>query len=118
MPFKDPVIRKAKHKEYSEKWYAKNKQRVADKNKVRKKNQRARWAAYKATKSCIKCNAKHPAIIDFHHVIRENKQAIPSLINARRYTAAIREAEDKCVPLCANCHRILHWDEAHSGLER
>jgi predicted HNH restriction endonuclease len=24
---------------------------------------------------------------------------------------AIKEAEEKCIPLCANCHRILHFEE-------
>jgi predicted HNH restriction endonuclease len=22
------------------------------------------------------------------------------------------EETKKCIPLCANCHRILHWEEA------
>jgi predicted HNH restriction endonuclease len=30
-----------------------------------------------------------------------------------QYRTARKEAEERCVPLCANCHRILHWDETH-----
>lgn len=111
MPYKDPVKRKAKHKIYSEKWYANNKELIANRNRERKKKYRADWLLYKASKSCTKCGLSHVATIDFHHVVRENKVAIPSLVKAGRYAAAIREAEEKCIPLCANCHRILHWEE-------
>ena len=24
---------------------------------------------------------------------------------------AIKEATENCIPLCSNCHRILHWEE-------
>ena len=111
MPFKDLKTRKEKHKEYSKRWYEQNKELVLTRNRVRKDKYRKAWTKYKATKSCTKCGMSHPAVIDFHHVIRENKQAVPLLIRQGRYSAAIREAEDKCIPLCANCHRMLHWKE-------
>ena len=112
MPYLDPEIRKAKHKEYSKKWYEKNKALVAKRGKVRKKEYRAKWLEYKASKSCKKCGLSHPAVLDFHHVIRFEKKSIPQLINRRQYAMAIREAEEKCIPLCANCHRMLHWKES------
>ena len=112
MPYKDPAIRKAKHKEYSKKWYEANKKIVAKRGKVRKKEYRKKWLEYKASKACKKCGVSHPAVLDFHHVIRFEKKSIPQLINRRQYAMAIREAEEKCIPLCANCHRMLHWNES------
>lgn len=76
-----------------------------------KKEYRAKWQEYKSSKSCTKCGVSHPAVLDFHHVIRFEKRSIPQLINRRQYSLAIREAEEKCIPLCANCHRMLHWKE-------
>lgn len=111
MPFKDLEVRKLKHREYSKKWYEANKKLVLKRNSKRKKAYRADWAVYKASKSCTKCGVSHPAVIDFHHVIRENKRSVPMLIKHGRYAAAIEEAENKCIPLCANCHRMLHWKE-------
>jgi predicted HNH restriction endonuclease len=111
MPYKDPTIRKAKHQEYSRQWYAKNKALVAKRGKVRKREYKAKWLEYKASKACKECGISHPALLDFHHVIRFEKKSIPQLINRRQYAMAIREAEEKCIPLCANCHRMLHWKE-------
>jgi hypothetical protein len=111
MPYKDPEIKKQKHKEYSKRWYETNKKLVAMRGKVRKKEYRKKWLEYKSAKSCTKCGISHPAVLDFHHVIRFEKQSIPQLINRRQYARAIREAEEKCIPLCANCHRMLHWKE-------
>lgn len=73
---------------------------------------RENWEAYRAGKVCAHCGFSHPAVIDFHHVIRENKQSVNDLATKRsNVSAAIREAEEKCIPLCSNCHRILHWQE-------
>lgn len=113
MPYKDPAKRKQKHKEYSKKWYEANKQTVLGRNKVRKTRYRKAWLAYKASKSCKRCGISHPAVIDFHHIIRENKIAVTYLVKRGMYVSAVREAEEKCIPLCANCHRMLHWKESH-----
>ena len=78
----------------------------------RKREQKARWDTYRAKHSCAHCGFSHPAVIDFHHVIRENKRSVNDLVTRHsNVDEAIREAEEKCIPLCANCHRILHWQE-------
>ena len=64
------------------------------------------------------CGASHPAIIDFHHIDRAdpNKQKVHKLVCSGRFAAAYREIE-KCMVLCANCHRILHYEELHGKQE-
>ena len=114
MPYKDPEVKKAKHREYAKKWYNNNKkQHQAGVLKVKKKA-RERWIEFKASQKCSHCGASHPAIIDFHHVIRDKtKRSVNRLAADNKYRAAHEEIK-KCIPLCSNCHRVLHWDEAQA----
>lgn len=112
MPFKDKEVRARRQREYSRRWYLSNKPETKAATSRRKKEQRARWDAYRADKACAHCGFSHPAVIDFHHVIRTNKRSVNDLaIKHGNVRAAIEEAESKCIPLCSNCHRILHWQE-------
>lgn len=112
MPYKNPAVRREKHKHYSKEWYLRNRKKQLRKGTERKDRVRRLWNEYKAKQKCSHCGLQHPAVIDFHHVIKEGKKSVNDLIK-RNYSlkAAIREAEEKCIPLCSNCHRILHWKE-------
>ena len=111
MPFKDPEERKRRQRGYSAKFYNNNKalsqQRTKDSSRVRKR----KWDAFKASLSCTVCGFKHPAVIDFHHVDPSTKTAaVHAFIQDGRFAAAYEEVK-KCVALCANCHRIHHYNE-------
>jgi len=101
----------------SRKHYAKNKETVKAKVKEYKLKKRDEWHAYKASLSCTRCGASHPAIIDFHHINRQDpeKRKVHKLVQGDNYTAAYREIE-KCLILCANCHRIHHWEERNEPI--
>ena len=111
MAIKNAALRKIKQKKYSKDWYLRNRAERIQKSQEQKHKIRTLWTEYKASKRCSHCGMQHPAVIDFHHVIRENKQAVNDLITRGKLREAIREAEDKCIPLCSNCHRIHHWEE-------
>jgi predicted HNH restriction endonuclease len=111
MPYKDDEQRKAKQREYSKNWYERNKKQHQAGVKKNKREGKKRWIEFKGSKKCSHCGAQHAAIIDFHHVIKEDKKSVFKLAANRCYKAAIQEAEEKCIPLCANCHRIFHWEE-------
>lgn len=112
MPYKDLAVRREKHKRYSREWYLRNRKKQITKNTQRKDRVRKLWNEYKAKQKCSHCGVQHPAVIDFHHVIKEGKKSVNKLIGERNsLRGAIREAEEKCIPLCSNCHRILHWNE-------
>ena len=66
---------------------------------------------YKGGK-CVDCDGIfHQAIYEFHHLDEKNKKANPAhLINRYGFKKA-KEELDKCVLLCANCHRIRHHKE-------
>lgn len=117
MPYKDEAVRKAKQKVYARKWYEGNRKEVIRKAARAKDRDRERWIAYKTKQRCSHCRKKHPAIIDFHHVIKEGKRSVNQLAVKRgNVSEAIKEAEEKCIPLCANCHRILHWIETRRAM--
>ena len=118
MPIKDPEERKRKHKEYSKRWYEKNKELSKARISANKKKKRIEWQKYKATLSCANCGFSHPAVIDFHHIIRgPDMEKVNKLANKGLWNKARKEAE-KCVALCSNCHRILHWEERKSKANR
>ena len=117
MPFKDEKVRKAKQREYSRRWYLSNKEATHESVAKRKRRLRGEWFEYKAKQKCSKCGFAHPAAIDFHHVVKQHKRSVNYLAaKLHNIPAAIREAEEKCIPLCSNCHRILHWQE-HEGIK-
>jgi predicted DsbA family dithiol-disulfide isomerase len=112
VPIKDPVLRREMQKIYSQRWYLRNRKEQVAKSVKRKDRVRVIWNDYKAAQKCSHCGFQHPAVIDFHHVIKEGKKSVNKLATQHgNVRAAIREAEEKCIPLCSNCHRIFHWQE-------
>ena len=109
MPYKNPEVRKAKHRAYSAAHYKNNKEVVQASSKKSRKQKKQEWAEFKAKQSCTKCGFSHPAAIDFHHV-GPKKYNVNELIAGGRYKRAYEEVK-QCIPLCANCHRIHHYNE-------
>jgi hypothetical protein len=74
-----------------------------DKNRSNK----IRAVEYKGGK-CENCGGEfHPSVFDFHHVNPQEKEFRISQL--MRYTWEKQKVElDKCVLLCANCHRLEH----------
>jgi NADPH-dependent glutamate synthase beta subunit-like oxidoreductase len=109
MPYKDPAVRKAKHREYSATHYEKNRVEVQATSKKTRKQKRQEWLEFKAAQACTHCGFSHPAAIDFHH-IGPKKYSVNELITGGRFKLAYEEIK-QCITLCANCHRIHHYDE-------
>lgn len=117
MPYADPDKRKAQQKEYSRRWYERNRKKHQAQVAKNKRERRQKWLDFKATLACTHCGASHPAILDFHHVIRdETYQSVHRLAGEGRFSAAMEETK-KCIPLCANCHRLLHFAEVSEQKE-
>src|SRR5215471_11078564 len=63
---------------------------------------------------CVDCGLRTTvaAVYDFHHLSSAEKDAsIARMLNVTKRWAKIQEELDKCVLLCANCHRIRHAAE-------
>ena len=76
-------------------------------------NRRAVLEKIKIEKGCYVCGEKHPAALDFHHLDPSTKKfQLGNVRNQRRYTEQeLLEEAKKCVVICANHHRILHYEE-------
>lgn len=82
------------------------------KNGTRKKA-RAFTRSVKAASGCVTCGENHPAVLDFHHLDPQQKSESLAVMVAQARSWKRLEAEiAKCVVLCANCHRKLHWEES------
>ena len=117
MPYKDLEKRKAYHKEQSRKYYLANKDKVMVLSKANRAIGKARWDAFKRTLKCTKCEQNHPAALDFHHVDPSEKENLVSKLVSQGCFAAAMEEVQKCVVLCANCHRIHHYEENSAKIQ-
>ena len=110
MPYKDKDKRKQYNKNYGSTWYERNRETVIARTKLRRQKEREKYRKYKAGLSCFFCGFSHPAAIDFHHREAEGDPKVHELLSSGKYKKMWEEIE-KCIPLCANCHRIYHWME-------
>ena len=57
---------------------------------------------------CQRCGFKKAAALDFHHVWDEKDYSISEMRRNGMDLDKIRAEIDKCILLCANCHRLEH----------
>lgn len=62
---------------------------------------------YKTKCGCIKCGENDSVCLDMHHIDPTTKESEVSTLYKYSLKRAMKEVE-KCVVLCANCHRKLH----------
>lgn len=68
---------------------------------------------YKGVNACEKCKySNNEGVLDFHHIDPSNKKFI---LNTARFpinnlSDNIKLELDKCIVLCRNCHREIHYD--------
>ena len=70
---------------------------------------------YKRQRGCHRCGVADPRVLDFHHKKGEDK--LFTVGGARREVGSerLRKEIEKCVVVCANCHRILHEEMRKKG---
>ena len=59
---------------------------------------------------CLHCgfsDITRPEVFDFHHIDPSNKESVPSKLGSYSWERMKKEI-DKCICLCANCHRTEH----------
>jgi len=84
---------------------------------IRRDNSRktkAEAIAYKGGK-CNDClQVVHQAAFEFHHEdpsTKANKEPAHFLLDTAGLTDKAKQELDKCVLLCANCHRVRHFSD-------
>lgn len=111
--------RKPYFKAYFQKYYTEDPEaeehREANRHHITayKKRQEASLRDYKRTLKCSMCGQSFPdcpAVIEFHHLDGDDK--FSGIGRMGTVSKARLEAEvAKCIPLCANCHRKVHYLE-------
>lgn len=96
------------HKTYRRQHYEKNRQKYIDKAVKSKQRFFVWWKEYKSQFSCV-CGENHPACIDFHHTHKNKEAEVSALVSLGCKQKVLKEIA-KCVPMCSNCHRKLHWN--------
>lgn len=103
---------RARVKESQKEWREKNLTYVRDKYTKDYEVLKRRAVKYKGGK-CSRCGKTFPlACYDFHHTNPSNKaHSICRLISNMAKWSRIEAELDKCILVCANCHRIIeHGD--------
>lgn len=101
------------YQKYGKAYYEKNKDYYVKKAADSKKKAKEVWTAFKSTLACTTCGENHPATLDFHHVVRRpDNRKVHRLIGNGSFKGAMKEIVERCIVLCANCHRKHHYEEA------
>ena len=79
---------------------------------------RKQWVStIKAQTKCAKCGEDRSYLLDFHHIdpsIKDN--TIARLTSSSSTQDRILNEINKCVVLCANCHREFHYLEKEQNI--
>lgn len=88
--------------------YEKNKVYYLTKNK-RLKNRNREWLLeHKKNESCYCCGENDIAVLDFHHIKQKTKE-VSKMVSNTASIDTIKKEINKCVVLCSNCHRKIHY---------
>lgn len=117
MPYKDPEKRKEYLRQYNNEWYQKNKE-ARRKQIYASRRRKIDWFynEYKPTLVCSKCGFSDYRAIEFHHIVPLNdhssRMRIADLLMQKGWSIkrVIKYIEENIEILCANCHRIAHYE--------
>ena len=99
------------YKQIRKKSYENNKKYYIEKNQRLRKRNLEWYKNYKNNLKCEKCGESHIACLDFHHKNEIEKTIEVSLMPRGCFSIErIKEEIEKCVILCANCHRKYHYE--------
>jgi len=80
------------------------------KNIVEKRKRLKKEAVEYAGSRCADCGQSFPdCVYDFHHINDDKEGCVGTMTHNCRPWKVIQEELDKCVMLCANCHRMRHF---------
>ena len=100
-------------KKYFKEYYKNNKQKCINATEQNRKSKRYIFDKLKLKSGCSNCGYKtHAAALEFHHIDPKSKVfTIGS--NYHLPLDIVQQEIDKCIILCANCHRIEHYKNNH-----
>lgn len=105
--------------EVSKAHYRKNKEnykrRAVAFNQIATKRNKENVLNYLRVHPCTHCGEKDPIVLDFHH-LKDKEHNVSAMIssNGMRWETIEKEI-DKCIVLCANCHRRVTAKEQNTA---
>lgn len=93
------------------KHYKNNKQYYFKKARNQQEKLKRYFKEYKQSLSCVDCGIsfkEKPWLCDFHHL--GDKDFSIATKSSYLSIKTLTKELNKCVPLCANCHRTRHWN--------
>lgn len=109
MPYSDRQKQLEYKRQWNKEFYFKNSD--AEKRRIQaRKKEIAKWLGeFKSRLSCKVCGESTTVCLDFHHLDREKKEFnIGFAKNWGWGIERIKREIEKCIILCANCHRKVH----------
>ena len=91
--------------------YNKHKKTTYDRNKRNSEKCKKWFKEYKSNLKCSQCIECHPSCLEFHHLEEFEKDNNVSYMVGSYSIKAVKKEIAKCIVLCANCHRKLHYNE-------
>lgn len=116
-----PCLDREKRLENCKKWrednkekikleYQLNKNGIRHRKDIRSKKCRLRYFEQKMKYKCSRCEENHISCLEFHHLDPNEKEyTVASMIKCS--FEKIQKEMKKCIVLCSNCHKKLHWDD-------
>lgn len=95
---------------YRKAHYEANKPKYKAKARARREEFLSWWRGFKSHLTCSTCGEDHPAVLDFHHPDPSEKEGNVAALVANENKQKLLEEVAKCIVLCSNCHRKLHYD--------
>lgn len=94
---------------YKQQHYLDNKEYYKEKAKAYKHKCRENLNNFKQDLKCSICGEDRWWVLDFHHINPQEKENnISHLIDS---PTKLQQELQKCIVVCANCHRDLHYKE-------
>lgn len=101
-------------KKYRKNHYENNKSKYI-KKAIKYRNEVIQWfIGIKSKLHCENCKEKRHWVLDFHHRDRKKKEYTIGSIVAKGSKKKLLQEIKKCIVLCSNCHRDLHYRERNN----
>jgi hypothetical protein len=101
---------------YHKQWYQENAAKAKARARKREQEIREFIRQQKAGLSCSRCGIADIRVLDFHHTNKDEKEISLARVSYQGWSKErILQEKAKCGVLCANCHRILHWEDKTLG---
>ena len=109
---KEQEEKEKKKRKYGNKWDKDNKEKNAEYRRKTRIKIRGWFDDYKKTLECEFCGYNECSeVLDFHHKDEKDKKFnVGQSLNRYGKEEILKEIE-KCIVLCSNCHRKLHYEE-------